>query len=932
MAEAAKVRLVRCPKCENLLPELPDYSLYQCGGCGAVLEAKKNGLMEDGLSEISDGAKGVEISEKGSMFNVSEVGVENSVGVEHNRTNERNDIDRVGFNGSSTTRTENKEVPFDSRVNRKERDRTRRTESFDDEYSSSAEGMINDRNRGKDSDLEMKRPVYSNFHSENELDEIGLPMRSLRSRPAMDQWGLERNQSVASSANSRSVAPHGRFDSSLYSGERPLSYDTDSYYRYGERMRYRDHDVDGFSRVENLENDRAELLRKLDELKDQLTRSCDLAEKPNERLGTDRRMPLTPPDPYGRHHAAYVQESLASSHGVNQQPLGPNDLKTLYSSYNRGRIPHMDKFGSTMQDSYPQRNFPPEFLGYGDIYQPEMLRRPPSQPPTKFLQRPSHEHHPGRYMDINRNLFASHPHDTIFHQPGCSCVHCFNNNWHLPPKFHQRSHDNPNLLYHPNPVLQHPQGYRSEGSNSRQIHSRQPLTMSSNDIDSENGGFIYHRPKKAVVAHGSGRTCRPIAGGAPIITCCNCFELLKLQRKHISIVKNQQKIKCGACSSIILFELGNKGIIISVLANIDQVPTETDNGSTGTLDENFNYSHRDCGANTVDRNPSSNAYDDSEPKYSPRDKKSNSSESGKRQDPLSLSSSFSENEQSLDIVNARKDVSPSAELPFKEVMSRSLPDSLPQQCPDHSSANNMVNRYENGNKSKRSEQEKVGLDKLTSRQNSVKDAPAATEMDVSLNELSNSCVSQDSVDTSKEDQPRINKGGESFFVGLIKKSFRDFSKSNQNEEDGRSQVIVNGHFIPDRLVKKAAKQAGPIQPGGYWYDIQAGFWGVMGHPCLGIVMPNIEEFNYPMPENCAAGNTGVFVNGRELHQKDLDLLASRGLPVTSHRSYLVEISGKVVDEQTGEELDGLGRLAPTVEREKRGFGMKVPRFLAQLQR
>lgn len=38
MAVAANVRLVRCPKCENLLPELPDFSLYQCGGCGAVLK------------------------------------------------------------------------------------------------------------------------------------------------------------------------------------------------------------------------------------------------------------------------------------------------------------------------------------------------------------------------------------------------------------------------------------------------------------------------------------------------------------------------------------------------------------------------------------------------------------------------------------------------------------------------------------------------------------------------------------------------------------------------------------------------------------------------------------------------------------------------------------------------------------------------------
>ncbi|KAL6963394.1 hypothetical protein U1Q18_045021, partial [Sarracenia purpurea var. burkii] len=32
-----KVRLVRSPKCENLLTELADYSVYQCGGCGAVL-------------------------------------------------------------------------------------------------------------------------------------------------------------------------------------------------------------------------------------------------------------------------------------------------------------------------------------------------------------------------------------------------------------------------------------------------------------------------------------------------------------------------------------------------------------------------------------------------------------------------------------------------------------------------------------------------------------------------------------------------------------------------------------------------------------------------------------------------------------------------------------------------------------------------------
>lgn len=65
-----------------------------------------------------------------------------------------------------------------------------------------------------------------------------------------------------------------------------------------------------------------------------------------------------------------------------------------------------------------------------------------------------------------------------------------------------------------------------------------------------------------------------------------------------------------------------------------------------------------------------------------------------------------------------------------------------------------------------------------------------------------------------------------------------------------------------------------------------------------------------MPTNCAAGNTEVYVNGRELNQKDLDLLSSRGLPTTKNRFYIVEISGRVEDEDSGKKFS-LGKLAPT---------------------
>jgi hypothetical protein len=72
----------------------------------------------------------------------------------------------------------------------------------------------------------------------------------------------------------------------------------------------------------------------------------------------------------------------------------------------------------------------------------------------------------------------------------------------------------------------------------------------------------------------------------------------------------------------------------------------------------------------------------------------------------------------------------------------------------------------------------------------------------------------------------------------------------------------------------------------------------------------IREFNYPMSRDCAGGDTDVIVNGRELHQRDLELLVGRGLPRISGKSYTIEISGNITDE-TGAKLRSLGKLAPT---------------------
>ncbi|XP_059645567.1 uncharacterized protein LOC132287086 isoform X2 [Cornus florida] len=829
---------------------------------------------------------------------------------------------------------------------------------YEDQYRQSLKGPISNWVHGNDHDMNKRRPGFVNSSVDNGLEEIRHPVGDLvgssRSRPIMGEPSVGRNGSVPFHRSARADAEQGRFLTSPYPEEGPSNYPPSYFHGYGKQNRLHN-EFEGASRVENLENDRAELLRKLDKLKDQLNRSCDVAEKPRERVLVDRRMapPPLPLDRYGRHDA-YMPEGPSSLYSANMQPFAHDKHvpKHPYFNHGHGPIPHPNTLGLDKQDFYPPpRNVQNEFLGYEDPYLPPVLKRPPHQP--------YQDHFPGQYMDLDQGTHPSHQYETFFHQPACFCSHCYNQNWQHPQKVPPPNFGIRWSLNGPtNPIFNHrfsTPTYDSEGHNSRgpshpQLHSRdhQPKARNPIDLDSDVDGYGYRHPRRVVVANGNGRVCHPIAGGAPFITCYNCFELLKLPKRLMAMGKNQQMVRCGACSTRISFELEKRGLVVLIPSQIKQVSTEVDDGSGEKLNENLRCSHG-C-SNTGASDSCSDDYDSSnsilltdtevmEPNLLSRDQRSNFSGSDKRQDPLSSSSSFLKDEQNPDNVIVQQEVSNPAESLSKDDASLPLPDSPLHEHPDYSSSNNVISSNGNGNKSKRNDQEKVILDRITSesslhehpyypssknvigsngkgnkskrydqekvildrstsQDNSVKDVSMATVMDVSIEYL-HSSVSQDSVE-SRKDRPGINKGSE--------------SRSSRTAEDGRSDVFVNGQPIPDCVVRKAEKLAGDILPGAYWY-----------------VHPFIEEFNYPMKENCAAGNTNIFVNGRELNQKDLDLLAGRGLPTTRDKSYIIEITGKVLDEDTNEELKGLGKLAPTVEKAKHGFGMRVPRSLAQAQ-
>ncbi|KAJ1414696.1 putative zinc-ribbon domain, plant [Sesbania bispinosa] len=872
MADSTKVRLVRCPKCENLLPELADYSVYQCGGCGAVLRAKHKGYVSGSLSDEGKGG-----GDSGKSENSLVKGLVNP-------PSDTSDVDAKSYDN--------------------QRDMDKANNGQEKILNQSEEkGVL-------ENDVDVKRnkdEVGKAIGREQEepKSQIGHENGSKFSGRISNWQNGERSEMEGLRRKHQADMENVRFSTSNYPDEGPSNGYFGFSNNYMEPWR-NNKGTDGAKRVQHLEQDRAELLRKLDELKDQLSKSSEVVNNSKEKALPDERMIPPDPHPYGASDPWFSDGSSGLNRtsrqlsGADKHMAGPPHF-----NYHHDPYPYPSGHEMSMPNFHPSMHNPSQ---YGDPFASQMLRRGPHQFPQ-----PLHPYFPGRYVDANPDSYELYAHNAMLHPSSCSCFHCYDNKRRgpvpAPPAsfINSRFPDTPNdpmLYHHEVPGAFGPHVHNSRTSippapfREKQLHTRWP-----SDFNSDIGGFVRSRPRKVMVASSSQR-CRPVAGGSPFITCNNCFELLQLPEKAVVLVKNQQqKVQCGACSSEISFAIINKKLVISPHSEMKGVSTRGDDSSNEVVSSHVSHSR-----GHVNRSGANFSSDD----YSGYDFLSvdkeplslvalNSNNSQEMQSFHSSSPSTSEDEDSPEVMIAPREVTKSIHQPTKDSLSPPAGSPL-QEYFDYSNNNHAVNRFGKGNRSSRSEQEKTKVDKITSRQNSLKETALATEMDV--HDYSNTGVSQDSRDASREhDHPRSNKG----------------------DGRGKINVTVNGQPLSDRVIKKAEKLAGPIQPGNYWYDFRAGFWGVMGGPCLGIIPPFIEEFNHPMPDKCSGGNTGVFVNGRELHQKDLDLLSGRGLPNDSDRSYIIEISGRVLDEDTGEELDSLGKLAPTVEKVKHGFGMKAPR-------
>jgi hypothetical protein len=95
------------------------------------------------------------------------------------------------------------------------------------------------------------------------------------------------------------------------------------------------------------------------------------------------------------------------------------------------------------------------------------------------------------------------------------------------------------------------------------------------------------------------------------------------------------------------------------------------------------------------------------------------------------------------------------------------------------------------------------------------------------------------------------------------------------------RIEINGRPITAQGLRTVAaleaSSGGQLPDGSYWYDGRSGALGRWGGPTLTVIPAGL-ELGAPLPANASGGGsgrvTGVFINGRELHPMDVQLLSA----------------------------------------------------------
>lgn len=178
------------------------------------------------------------------------------------------------------------------------------------------------------------------------------------------------------------------------------------------------------------------------------------------------------------------------------------------------------------------------------------------------------------------------------HQADCLCSHCS-------PKLRRFSEQ-----LHPSVCYNKVRGvacssynccnHLQSDSSSPQHYSSSEYSRWDRDTKSDDRRHKDHEMKKLYLRekYSKMRHLRPVAGGAPIISCYYCNELLQLPADFLLFKRRCHQLRCNACRKVLKFTLQNQIHVVPFHAEaLAPPPSEVDDISGATDQQNMAYEY-----------------------------------------------------------------------------------------------------------------------------------------------------------------------------------------------------------------------------------------------------------------------------------------------------------------------------------------------------